>query len=62
MTSNLPVKRVPMELAVDTAVFAGYLQKFGLPTDNVIASSEERRVVGANLPNFLDNPAGGRET
>lgn len=54
METTLPKKTEPMELAADTTVFAGYLQKFGLPADNVIASSEERRVVSANLPNFLD--------
>lgn len=55
MKTNLPQKHEPMELAADTVVFAGYLEQFGLPTDNVIASTEERRVVGANLPHFLDN-------
>src|SRR5882724_3532411 len=41
------------ELAVETTVFAGYLQRFGLPTNNIIASTDERRVIATNLPTFL---------
>jgi hypothetical protein len=55
MTTNLPEKRMPTELAADTTVFAGYLESFGLPTDNVIASSDERRIIATNLPVFLDS-------
>jgi hypothetical protein len=55
MTDNLPEKQHAMELAADTAVFSGYLQDFGLPTDNIIATTEERRVLSANLLHFLDS-------
>lgn len=54
MATNLPEKRKTMELAAETAVFAGYLETFGLPTDNVIATTEERHIVAVNLPLFLD--------
>ena len=53
MSDNLPTKYDPKALAADTAVFAGYLQSLGLPTDNVIASTDERHVLAANLPHFL---------
>ena len=49
MIENLPQKRQTTELAADTAIFSAYLEQFGLPTDNVIASTEERRVVAGNL-------------
>ena len=55
MTDNLPEKRHAMDLAADTAVFSGYLKEFGLPTDNIIATTEERRVLSANLPHLLDS-------
>src|SRR5690349_13013594 len=55
MSDNLPEKRHPTDLAADTAVFSRYLQDFGLPIDNVIASTEERRVVSGNLPHFLES-------
>lgn len=53
MSSNLPELQAPKQLAADTAVFADYLRGFGLPTDNVIASTEERAVLASNLPHFL---------
>ena len=53
--SEYPLQKVePKELAVETTVFAHYLEQFGLPTDNVIATTEERRVVTINLPVFLN--------
>lgn len=55
MDNNLPEKRESTELAVSTNAFASYLRGFGLPTDNVIASSTERANVGATLPNFLNS-------
>jgi hypothetical protein len=54
MGENLPQKQQTSELAVDTATFSGYLQKFGLPTDNIIASTRERAIVAANLAHFLE--------
>ena len=53
--SEYPLQKVePKELAVETTIFSQYLQQFGLPTNNVIATTEERRVVTINLPAFLD--------
>lgn len=43
----------PKELAVETNIFTQYLQQFGLPTDNIIATTEERRNVTVNLPAFI---------
>ena len=52
--SELPIQtREPIDLAVETTVFTGYLKQLGLPTENVIATTEERRVVAINLPAFL---------
>src|SRR5215831_3682628 len=53
MTEHLPQQYGPRQLAADTAVFTSYLQQFGLPTDNIIASTEERMVLVSNLPHFL---------
>ena len=41
------------KLAVETLIFVSYLEQFGLPTDNIIASTDERNVVASNLPFFL---------
>lgn len=54
MSSEI-VKRDAPDLAVRTEVFSTYLEAFGLPTDNVIASTKERQVVGENLPSFLES-------
>jgi hypothetical protein len=43
----------PRDLAADTTIFTTYLSSLGLPTDNVIASTEERDLVASNLPVFL---------
>jgi hypothetical protein len=53
MSEVLPVTQPTQELAADTAVFSDYLRHLGLPTDNVLASTEERRIVHENLPQFL---------
>lgn len=53
MTEHLPQKYEPKQLAADTATFTGYLQQFGLPTDNIIATMEERLVIAQNLSQFL---------
>lgn len=42
------------ELAADTSIFTNYLSQFGLPTDNIIASTDQRLIVSNNLPQFLD--------
>jgi hypothetical protein len=49
-----PAKQVS-DLAADTSVFTAYLEQFGLPTENVIATTKERGIVGSNLPTFLDD-------
>ncbi len=43
----------PAQLAADSRIFTAYLAQFGLPTDNIIATTEERGVIAANLPSFL---------
>jgi hypothetical protein len=43
------------DLAAETSVFVAYLQQFSLPTDNIIASTEEREIIASNLPSFLSN-------
>jgi hypothetical protein len=46
-----PVK--PSQLAAESPIFVAYLAQFGLPTDNIIATTEERSVIAANLSSFL---------
>jgi len=46
------------ELAADTNIFASFLEQFGLPTENIIATTEERNVVATNLPAFLNKVEG----
>lgn len=53
MTDNLPAIQNAQELAADTRAFTLYLQGLGLPTDNIIASSEERRIIATSLPAFV---------
>jgi hypothetical protein len=43
----------PSDLAAETNVYTSYLAQVGLPTDNIIATTEERSVVATNLPAFL---------
>lgn len=43
------------ELVADTLRFEEYLKSLSLPTENVIASTEERKIVGENLPTFLSS-------
>lgn len=54
MIDNTLVPSESQELAADTAIFSGYLEKFGLPTENIIATTDERKIVGQNLPTFLE--------
>ena len=51
---NLAVKGAN-ELVADTLRFEEYLKSLSLPTTNVIASTEERKIVGENLPTFLES-------
>lgn len=43
------------DLAAETNKFQAYLAYYDLPTENIIASTDERRVVGENLPSFLSS-------
>ena len=43
----------PRELTAETNTFTTYLSQLGLPTDNVIATTDERDLVATNLPAFL---------
>jgi hypothetical protein len=45
----------PRDLAADTTVYTNYLAQVGLPTDNIIATTEERSIVAGNLPAFLNS-------
>ena len=51
--TNELIPKKAFDLAADTTTFTSFLQQFGLPTDNIIATTEEREVVAANLPQFL---------
>lgn len=42
-----------MDLAAESTVFESYLASYGLPTDNIIATTEQRAIVASNLPSFL---------
>ena len=42
------------ELADSMATFDNYLQAFGLPSNNIIASNKERVRIMNALPDFLD--------
>lgn len=45
----------PADLAAETNVYTAYLAQVGLPTDNIIATTEERSIVASNLPIFLNS-------
>lgn len=45
----------PNELAAETTLYKAYLAQMGLPTDNIIATTEERKIVVNNLPSFLQS-------
>jgi hypothetical protein len=46
-----PIKQ--SDLAAETSVFTLYLKQLGLPTDNVIASNDERSIITSNLSFFM---------
>ncbi|NNJ28058.1 hypothetical protein [Alienimonas chondri] len=48
-----PIK--PRDLTAETNTFTTYLSQLGLPTDNVIATTDERDLVATNLPSFLES-------
>lgn len=43
------------ELVADSTQFERFLESLSLPTDNVLASTDERQIVGENLPTFLNS-------
>jgi len=55
MTEAILVPSKSHDLAAETTRFQAYLAHYGLPTENIIASTDERRVVGDNLPAFLSS-------
>ena len=52
-TNNSLVPAPQTRVAVETMLFANILQEHGLPADNIIASTEERDVIHANLPSLI---------
>ncbi|WP_017661277.1 hypothetical protein [Baaleninema simplex] len=56
MTESNSIEKVSSnELANDSQVFTSYLSQFGLPVDNIIASTEQRNILGQNIPTFLNS-------
>lgn len=52
--SEHSIQRVnPNELAAETNIFVKYLEELGLPTENIIASTEERQIISSNLTSFI---------
>ncbi len=47
------IKKPVTELAAETNIFTQHLKDLGLPTDNVIAETNEREVVMSNLHGFI---------
>ena len=54
MSNEITIPESEELLAADTTVFTAFLEGFGLPSDNVIATDSERRVIAQNSPSFLD--------
>lgn len=53
MSEIVPAQPSAMDLAAESTVFQEYLAAYGLPIDNVIASTDQRAIVASNLPSFL---------
>lgn len=53
MTDNKLKPKGANELVGESTEFQDFLQNLSLPTDNVIATTEERRIIGENLPAFI---------
>ena len=51
--ANELIPKKASDLAANTTTFTSFLQQFDLPTDNIIATTEEREIVATNLPQFL---------
>jgi hypothetical protein len=54
MSNEISIPQSAELLAADTTVFTAFLKSFGLPSDNVIATDTERRIIAQNLPAFLN--------
>ena len=55
MTNNEIKPKGANELVADSTMFESYLESLDLPTANVIATTDERKIVGENLPAFLSS-------
>ncbi|MBB1391809.1 hypothetical protein H5185_20715 [Shewanella sp. SG44-6] len=55
MSTELLSKPQAGMLSTDTTKFEGYLAHLGLPTENIIASLPERKIIEANLPAFIES-------
>ena len=53
MSDLLPAKIDKHFPVPETRVFTTYLEQFGLPTDNIIAPTDQREIIAGNLPHFL---------
>lgn len=54
MSSGMIEKPGTGLLSTDTTKFEGYLAHLGLPTENIIASLPERKIIENNLPAFIE--------
>lgn len=52
--TKLPQIVAANELAAETSSFTSYLKHYGLPVDNIIATTEERALLASNLPAFFE--------
>jgi hypothetical protein len=55
MNTNVVLKKEGALLATDLSKFEEYLDHLGLPTENIIAEINERKVIEQNLPAFIDS-------
>ena len=55
MNTELLTKPQGGLLSTDTTKFEGYLAHLGLPTENIIASLPERKIIENNLPAFIES-------
>ncbi|MBM5005458.1 hypothetical protein HYO14_22425 [Vibrio parahaemolyticus] len=55
MTTNIVVQQGTSLLTTDVTKFEEYLDRLGLPTDNIIAELPERKIIEQNLPAFIES-------
>lgn len=55
MTTDIVAKKEGVLLATDLTKFEEYLDYLGLPTANIIAEINERKVIEQNLPAFIES-------